>query len=82
MFDILTAIYYDDLHDLRGKRILKPPYTTAENALCECLDTLDPETAKELKQRFRIVAIEQRDKAFLCGTRFGAQLMAELLEGV
>ena len=67
MFDILTAIYYDDLHDLRGKRILKPPYTTA-----------DPETAKELKQRFRIVAIEQRDKAFLRGSRFGAQL----LEGV
>ena len=74
MFDILTAIYYDDLHDLRGKRILKPPYTTAENALCECLD--------KLKQRFRIVAIEQRDKAFLRGSRFGAQLMAELLEGV
>ncbi len=82
MFDILTAIYYDDLHDLRGKRILKPPYTTAENALCECLDTLDPETAKELERCFRIVAIEQRDKAFLCGSRFGAQLMAEFLEGV
>lgn len=82
MFDILEAIYYDDFHGLQGKGILTPPYTTAEYALRQRLEALDPETATELEQNIRAVVTEQRDKAFLRGSRFGAQLMAELLEGV
>lgn len=82
MSDILTAIYYDEYNGLRGKGILKPPYTEAESALLERLDTLDPQTAKELERSIRAVATEQRDRAFLCGSRFGAQLTAELLETI
>lgn len=82
MFDILTAIYYDELQGLRGKPVLKPPCTTAENLLRKQLETLDPQTAGELEKRIRCVAAEQRNQAFLNGARFGAQLMAELLEGI
>lgn len=80
MYDILTAIYYGELSGLRGKSPMKQPYSIAEQRIQNRLREMDPKTAKELRREIRALAMEQRDKAFQCGVRFGAQLTAQLLE--
>ena len=80
MFDILNAIYYGELTDLRGKSPMKQPYTIAEERVLHQLRALDSETAGDLQRAIRVLAVEQRDAAFTSGVRFGAQLMLQLLE--
>lgn len=80
MYDILSAIYYEELTGLRGKRPMEPPYSDAEDHILYALHTLDPRAAMELKRNIRSLAIEQRDSAFQTGVHFGAQLMAQLLQ--
>ena len=79
MYDILTALQYGELSDLRGKPPMKPPYTIAENRILSHLQALDSEDALELQRDIRVLAIEQRNAAFQTGVRFGAQLMLQLL---
>ena len=80
MFDILTAILYDEPFHFRGKKPLVSPYSVAELAVANDLRKMDDEIAEELEKKIRAVVGEYRNQAFLTGTRFGAQLMAQLLE--
>ena len=80
MYDILTAIYYGELPSLRGKSPMKQPYSIAEQRIQNYLREMDPKTAEELRREIQVLALEQRDEAFQCGVRFGAQLTVQLLE--
>ena len=80
MLDILTAIQYDEFTGLRGKAPMEAPYTIAEEHILHRLHALEPKTAKTFRREIQVLALEQRDMAFRTGVRFGAQLMAQLLE--
>ena len=80
MFDILTALHYGELTGLRGKSPMEAPYTIAEERIYRQLHALEPKTAEDFQRDIQALAQEQRDMAFSSGVRFGAQLMAELLE--
>lgn len=80
MFDILTAIHYGELSSLRDKSPMEQPYTLAEERILCRLHALDPKTAEGFQREIQALALEQRDAAFHTGVRFGAQLMAQLLE--
>ena len=81
MFDILTALQYGDLTSLRGKMPMEAPHTIAEERILRRLNALEPKAADAFQQEIQVLALEQRDAAFHTGVRFGAQLMAQLLEG-
>lgn len=80
MLDILSAILYEESMDLRGKDTFQEPYTTAERQVLAQLGTLDSAAADALKPRIYTLVQEQYGDAFLSGTRFGAQLMLQLLQ--
>ena len=80
MFDILTAIQYGDLTSLLGKMPMEAPYTIAEERILRRLNALEPKAADDFRHEIQALALEQRDAAFHSGVRFGAQLMAQLLE--
>lgn len=80
MLDILSAILYDESMDLRGKGTFQEPYTTAERQVLAQLSTLDSAAADNLKPRIYALVQEQCGDAFLSGARFGAQLMAQLMQ--
>lgn len=82
MFDILSAIFYDEPLKLRGKNTFQSPCTTAETQVLARLQTLDPAAADALKQDIRALVQEQRSDAFRTGVRFGSQLMLQLTEGL
>nr|WP_325180942.1 hypothetical protein [uncultured Oscillibacter sp.] len=80
MFDILTALQYGELAGLHGKAPMEAPYTIAEERILRQLHALEPEAADDFRHEIQVLAQEQRDAAFHTGVRFGAQLMAQLLE--
>lgn len=80
MVDILTALQYDELTDLRGKEPMEAPYTIAEERILRQLHTMEPKAADAFQREIQVLAREQRDAAFQTGIRFGAQLMAQLLD--
>ncbi len=80
MFDILTAVFHDDPLQYGTSCYLKEPQTTAERQVKSRLDALDAETAKKLETCIEALAQEQGEQAFRSGARFGAQMMAQLLE--
>ena len=80
MFDILTALQYGELTSLRGKTPMEAPYTIVEERILRQLHALEPKAADEFQHEIQALALEQRDAAFHTGVRFGAQLMAQLLE--
>ena len=81
MFDILTALQYGELTNLRGKAPMEAPYTIAEERILRQLHALEPKAADAFQQEIQALALEQRDAAFHTGVCFGAQLMVQLLEG-
>ena len=81
MFDILTALQYGELTNLRGKGPMEAPYTVVEERILGRLHALEPKAADDLQHEIQVLALEQRDAAFHTGLCFGAQLMAQLLEG-
>ena len=81
MLDILTALQYGELNDLRGKPPMEAPYTIAEERILRQLHALDPKEAENFQREIQALALEQRDAAFHTGVCFGAQLMVQLLEG-
>ena len=80
MFDILTALQYGELTGLRGKMPMEAPYTIAEEHILRQLNVLEPKAADDFQHEIQALALEQRNAAFHTGVRFGAQLMAQLLE--
>ncbi len=80
MFDILTAIFHDDPLQYGTTCCLREPQTTAERQVKGRLDGLDRADAEELESRIEALAREQGERAFRSGARFGAQMMAQLLE--
>lgn len=80
MYDILTGIYHDELTGLRGKGPMEAPYTVAEERILRELRALEPKAAEDIRHEIQALALEQRNAAFRTGARFGAQLMAQLLE--
>ena len=80
MFDILTAIFHDDPLQFGTVCCLQSPQTTAERQVKNRLNSLDAEAAKELEPRVEALVREQSELAFCSGARFGAQMMAQLLE--
>ncbi len=82
MFDILTALYYNELDGLPGKSAFAEPCTIAERTVLTQLKTLDGETAEALKSSIYTLVQEGTATAFCSGLRFGAQLMAQLLQDV
>nr|WP_325179441.1 hypothetical protein [uncultured Oscillibacter sp.] len=80
MFDILTALQYGELTSLRGKAPMEAPYTVAEEHILRQLNALEPKAADDFQHEIQALALEQRNAAFHTGVRFGAQLMAQLLE--
>ena len=80
MFDILTALQYGELTGLRGKAPMETPYTIAEERILRQLHALEPKAADDFQHEIQVLVLEQRDAAFHTGVRFGAQLMAQLLE--
>lgn len=80
MFDILTAILYDEPLHLRGKKPLDPPYSAAEQQVENDLRKLDDAAAEELEKKIRALVSEYRNQAFVSGARFGARLALELTQ--
>lgn len=80
MFDILSATLYDELINLRGKETFASPCSAAETQVLAHLKTLDSATADTLKPYIYALVQEQVSQAFLSGTRFGTQLMLQLME--
>ncbi len=81
MFDILSAILYEEPMNLRGKETFASPCTAAETQVLAHLKTLDSAAADTLKPYIYALVQEQVSQAFLSGTRFGAQLTLQLIEG-
>lgn len=79
MRDILSGIYHNDLDDLQMKAAFAEPCTLAEQKILNRLKNLNFEKAEELHNRIYTLMQEQSASAFCAGTRFGAQLMIQLL---
>ena len=80
MLDTLAALQYGELTGLRGKSPMEAPYTIAEERIICQLHALEPKAAEAFQKEIQVLALEQRDAAFHTGVRFGAQLMARLLD--
>jgi len=80
MLDLLTAVFHDDPLRYGTACYLEQPQTTAERQVKCRLDALDTEDAAELEGRINALVQEQGELAFCSGARFGAQMMAQLLE--
>lgn len=81
MFDILTAILYNEDMDLLGKKPLETPRTTAEVQFLSHLQQVGQETAALLQKDAVLMLQERHDAAFCSGVCFGAQLAVQLTEG-
>ena len=82
MFDILSAILYQETIPMDFKEALEEPCSYAEQHIRALLKTVgDRDTVWHLEDNIRILAREYYDEAFLSGVRFGAQLMLQLTEG-
>ena len=80
MFDILTAIFHDDPLQFATVSSLRDPQTTAGRQVKSHLIGLNIESTKELEARIDALVWEQSELAFCSGARFGAQMIAQLLE--
>ncbi len=80
MLDILHTIYHDDPLSLGVVCGLDNPMTAEESKITAQLRTVDERAAEALKQSIPDLADEQAERSFCKGVRFGAQLMAQLLE--
>lgn len=82
MYDILTAIYHDDPLQYGTCCNLSEPLTPVERQVACALSALEPETAQRLKSCVQALMLEQGEKAFRNGARFGSQIMAQFLEEI
>jgi len=82
MLDILSAFYHDGPFSFDVLSSLDNPVTTEEHKLRTQLRTVDEKVAEALKTSIEVLADKQAERAFYSGARFGAQLMAQLLEDI
>lgn len=80
MLDILTNIYHDELISLGVLCSLENPRTPEENKIRTQLRAVDEQIAEALIPSIETLADKQAEQSFYTGVRFGAQLMAQLLE--
>jgi len=80
MFDILSAFYHDDPLSLGVLSSIEDPQIPEEHMLRTQLRAVSEEAAKALAPHIEALANRQAERAFYSGVRFGAQLMAQLLE--
>lgn len=80
MIDILNTIYEDGPLPLSVLCSLTEPQTEDERRIATQLRVVDEKVAEALIPSIERLADHQAERAFSIGTRFGAQLMAQLLE--
>lgn len=80
MSDILANIYRDDPLSLDLVCSLENPRTPEEDKIRIQLRVIDEKVAEALIPSIEALADHQAELAFQSGVRFGAQLMAQLLE--
>ena len=80
MSNFLNAIYHDDPLSYQTLCSIDSPQTPEERHVAAQLRAVDEETAEKLKTGIRMLADRQSEESFYKGVRFGAQLMAQLLE--
>ncbi len=82
MYDLLKALYYNELEFLQNKYPFADPCTAVERQILSQLKMLDCETAELLKPQICTLVQEQTADAFRSGARFGAQLITQFMEEV
>lgn len=79
MYDILSAILHHENMGLWNETAtaLEP---CEEHRLRTLLNGLDPQILAQITQEVKRIAAGHYDDGFLCGIRFGAQLMLQLTD--
>ena len=80
MADILTTIYHNDPLTLETLSNLEEPQCEEARRIKIQLRVVDEKIAEALIPSIEALADRQAEESFYKGVRFGAQLMAELLE--
>ena len=80
MQNILTTIYHDDPLALGTLSSLEVPRCEEERKIVTQLRAVEEVAAEALKPSIEALADRQAEESFYKGVRFGAQLMAQLLE--
>lgn len=80
MLTILKTIYHDDPLALETISSLENPQSEEERKIAIQLRAVEEAAAKALAPSIEALADRQAEKSFYKGVRFGAQLMAELMD--
>ena len=80
MPDLLAQIYHDRLPILKTLSTLENPQREEEQKIVTQLRAVEEAVAEALKPSIEVLADKQAEESIYIGVRFGAQLMAELLE--
>ena len=80
MSKILKATYHNDPLALATLSSLEAPQCEEERKIAAQLRAVDEKAAEALISSIEALADKQAERTFYNGVRFGAQLMAELLE--
>ena len=80
MSNILSTIYHDDPLILGTLSSLECPQCEEERKIRTQLRVVDEKIAEALIPSIEALADRQAEEAFYKGVRFGAQLMAQLME--
>lgn len=80
MPDILNAIYHENLPSLVVLSNLEEPETVEEEKIRNQLRVVDKAVEEALIPSIEALADKKAEEGFYAGVRFGAQLMAELME--
>ena len=80
MPDILNAIYHERLPSLPVLSNLEEPETVEEEKIRNQLRVVDKVVEEALIPSIEALADKKAEEGFYVGVRFGAQLMARLLE--
>ncbi len=80
MPDILSTIYHDNPLMLGMLSSLENPQCEEERKIATQLRVVDEKIAEALVPSIEALADKRAEESFYVGVRFGAQLMAELME--
>ncbi len=80
MSNILAQIYHDGPLMLATLSCLENPQCVEEQKIATQLRVVEEKVAETLVPSIEALANKQAEESFYMGVRFGAQLMAELLE--
>lgn len=80
MQNILSQIYHDNLPILETLSCLENPQSEEERKIVTQLRAVEERAAEALAPSIEALADKQAEESFYKGVRFGARLMAELLE--